>query len=322
MNFEVREFCPEDVTALIATFAKVYGPDYPVSVVYDPNHWISKNQTEDLFTYVAENADGRLAGLVSFYRVAPFPGLYEFGQLAIDPEFRRAGLGQRLCAEALERFSVQPVAAGVFGEMGCHWTASQSIVHHLEFVDTALEVGLFPAQTYSKEHQLSGRISALMAYRDLRDRAHPLHVPDRWRPLLQFCYQGLEVRRDWVECSSELHGSSRQRSEYLEGPALARLDFWECGADFESVLSQLERDYLELGAQVLQLALNLEDPRSLAAGEAAAARGYSCCGLLPRWFDGDGLLLQRNREKPSFGNDRIDGSKGKELAQRIELQWQ
>lgn len=322
MKVNVREFRPADADALIATFSKVYGPDYPVSVVYDPNHWISKNQTEELFTYVAESSDGRLAGLVSFYRVAPFPGLYEFGQLAIDPEFRRGGLGQGLCAEALQRFSVQPVASGTFGEMGCHWTASQSIIHHLEFVDTALEIGLLPAQTYSKEHQVSGRISALVSYRDLRDRPHCLHVPDRWRELLKFCYQGLEVERDWAECGEELHGSSRQRSEYMPGPAVARLDFWECGADFESLLSQLEVDFLGRGAEVLQLALNLEDPRSLAAGEAAAARGYCCCGLLPRWFDGDGLLLQRNREKPSFGSERIDGDKGKELAQRIASQWQ
>ena len=322
MNVEIREFRSQDADDLIATFSKVYGPNYPVPMVYDPNHWISKNQTEDLFTYVAESADGRLAGLVSFYRVAPFPGLYEFGQLAIDPEFRRGGLGQALCAEAVARFSTQPGAVGIWGEMGCHWTASQSIVHRLEFVDTALEVGLFPAQTYSKEHQVSGRISALIAFRDLRDRPHRVHVPERWRPLLKFCYQGLDIRRDWAESDQELHGHSRHRSEYLEGPALARLDFWECGSDFESVLSQLEQDFSQQGAQVLQLALNLEDPRSLAAGEAAAARGYSCCGLLPRWFDGDGILLQRNREKPTFGNERIDGEKGQEISRRIATQWQ
>ena len=260
---------------------------------------------------MAQAPDGSVNGLVSFYRVAPFGGLYEFGRLAVLPAHRQSGLGHRLLAFALEAFSKQPIASGVYAEMSCHWKVSQKMAHQLNFQEIALAVGLFPAP----EH----RVSALMAYFDMRDRAHKVHLPPRWKDLLVFCYDELGLQREMLHQGAPLSGSSQLQSTYLPGPRVARLDFQQTGQDFANLLTAAELAHPE--AQVFQVRLNLEDPRAIAAADLAYQQGYRCCGLLPRWFDGDGLLLQRNLAPAPFGNDQIASQRAKEMARRIEHQW-
>lgn len=305
MNVEVTPFQPSQVETVIEIFRDVYGGDYPLPAVYDRDFWITRNETNELFTYVATKGE-RVLGLVSFYRSAPYPGLYEFGRLAVRPEHRKAGLGHQLLARALEQFSKEPVASGAFGEMDCRWKVSQNMIHQLSFQDTALAVDFFP-----------GRTSAVLAYFDMRDRAHKVHLAPRWKELLVFCYEDLGLRREFVHQGQALRGRSEFRVSYAERLQVAHLDCSEPGEDFGQRLAEVE--FPE--AQVYQLRLNLEDPRSIAAAEAAFQQGYRCCGLLPRWFDGDGLLLQRNLAVPDWGHDQIASRRAQELARRIEFLW-
>lgn len=321
MNVEVKGFEPQHAEQVIATFRTVYGDDYPVDMVYDPAYWIRDNAGAALYTYVALAEDGRLAGLVSFYQVAPFSGLYESGQLAVGPEFRKGGTGMQLAREASRLFALEPAAAAAFCEMGCHWTVSQSISHQMGYRDVSFEVGLFPSQTYAKEHDVAGRVSAIIAYQNFRERRHAVYLPTACRELLEYCYSDLGLQRDFPQQGLGLEGLSRVQTTYLAAPAVARLNFHECGADFASRLDELEDEFLKQGAQVLQLILNLEDGRCPAAAALAQGRNYHCCGLLPRWFDGDGVLLQRNLQTPAFGHDKIASPKGKELASRIASAW-
>jgi len=311
MLAEFSDFQPAQVEGVLAAFRSVYGDDYADPRVYQPDYWIAQNQSQQLFTYVAQATDRTVSGLVSFYRVAPFEGLYEFGRLAVVPEHRQSGLGQRLLAYALEAFSKEPIASGVCAEMSCHWKVSQNMVHQLNFQDVALAVGLFPAP----EH----RVSAVMSYFDMRDRAHKVHIPPRWKELLIFCYDELGLQRERIHLGTPLSGSSQLQTSYLEGPRVARLDFLATGQDFATQLSEAERAHDQ--AQVFQLRLNLEDPRTIAAADIAYQSGYRCCGLLPRWFDGDGLLLQRNLAPAPFEHDHISSRRAQEMARRIEHQW-
>ncbi|MBN9414983.1 hypothetical protein ABS71_16740 [bacterium SCN 62-11] len=305
MNVEVIPFQPSQVETVIEIFRDVHGDDYPLPAVYDRDFWITQNETDELFTYLAVKGE-QVLGLVSFYRAAPFAGLYEFGRLAVRPEHRKAGLGHQLLARALEQFSKEPVAAGAFGEMDCRWKVSQNMIHQLSFQDTALAVDFFP-----------GRFSAVLAYFDMRDRTHKVHLPPRWKELLVFCYDDLGLRREFVHEGRALQGVSEFRVRSAERLQVVHVDCLEAGEDFARRLSEL--DFPQ--AQIYQLRINLEDGRAIAAAEAAYQLGYRCCGLLPRWFDGDGLLLQRNLVAPEWGHDQIASQRAQELARRIEFLW-
>jgi predicted GNAT family N-acyltransferase len=310
MNVEVSPFQETQAESLVQIFRAVHEDGYPLASVYERDFWIQGNANQELFTYVAQKGE-QVLGAVSFYRSAPFSDLFEFGRLIVLPEHRKAGLGHQLLACALEQFSKETNASGVFGEMDCRWKVSQNMVHQLNFQDTALAVGFFKDQDQ--------RFSAVLAYFDMRDRNHRVHLPPRWKDLLAFCYEDLGLRREFVHQGPPLTGSSRFQSGYAPRLQVAHLDCLEAGQDFAGALLEQQQRYPE--AQIFQLRLNLEDERAIAAAESAYQQGYRCCGLLPRWFDGDGLLLQRNLVGPEWGHDQIASRRAQELARRIEFQW-
>jgi ribosomal protein S18 acetylase RimI-like enzyme len=321
MNVDIRPFRPSQAEAVVAAIRSVYADDYPIAGVYDPQFWISQNQGPELYTFVAEGPAQEVLGVVSFYQVAPFGELYEFGRLAVRPEHRQSGLGLKLLSGALEHFSKESGAAGVLAELGCHWKVGQNMLHQLNFQEVALAVNMGPAETFAPERRSNQRFSAVLSYFDLRDRSQKVHLPPRWKELLFFCYGDLCLRRKQVDDGPALEGCCRLQSQYLVRAAVARLDFLQLGADFVPQLSQAQEDYQRQGAQVVQLHLNLEDPFSPAAAEAAFQLGYRCCGLLPRWFDGDGLLLQRNTQPPDLSHDQLSSQRAQELSRRVEFLW-
>ena len=77
------------------------------------------------------------------------------------------------------------------------------------------------------------------------------------------------------------------------------------GRDFLDVIGAFEGQSAKRGAKVFQVLVNL--------GEAWCGRGVSLLrerglflgGFLPRWFDSDGLLLQKVVELPSFESIRL-----------------
>lgn len=308
-----------DAEGLVSAFRSVYGQEYPVDMVYDPAYWVNENAGEGLFTYVSRTSQGQVTGLVSFFRTSPFGGLYEFGQLAVLPEFRRGDLGGKLLAYAMKAFAEEPTAAGAFTEVGCHWTVSQRMQSVLGYQETALAVDLLGAETYAKEHAVSQRISALVTFYSFRDRPHTIYLPPAWEALLGWIYEGVQGKRTFARSAAQPEGASQLASTYLEGPQLLRIDVSRPGADLSARLLELESGHE--GAPVVQLRLPLEDPTTPAAIEALARRGYRCCGVLPRWFDGDGLLLQRNRQPADFSGNKIHTPRGKELEQRIQAHW-
>jgi len=318
MEPEFRRFRASDAEAVIATFRTVYGDEYPVDFVYQPDYWVRQDQ---LYTYVASCDDGGVAGLVSFYRVAPFGGLFECGQLAVAPDWRKARLGKRLVRYALDSFVGEPVVQGIFAEMGCHWTVSQHMFASLDFQECAFAVELLGSETYAREHDVDQRTSAIVSYFDVRDRSQTLFVAPEDRPLLDWIYSGFSLQRQFAEHGQPLAGQSAIHKAYLAQPRLGRLDFSAVGADFEACLQESEIEFQQQGAALVQLRLPLEDPGCVSARRLAGSRGYRVCGLLPRWFDGDGLLLQLNWSPPDFSRDQIATERGRILAERIQHQW-
>lgn len=321
MIVDITPFRPAQAEGVVAAIRSVYAESYPIASLYDPLFWIHQNAGPALFTFVAEGPAEEVLGTVSFYQVAPFAGLYEFGRLAVRPEHRQGGLGLKLLSAALEHFSRESEAAGVLAELGCHWKVGQNLVHQLSFQEVALAVNMGPAETFAPERRSNERFSAVLSYFDLRDRSQKVHLPPRWKELLIFCYGDLCLRRELVDQGPPLHGNCRLQSHFLKAPAVARLDFLELGADFAQLLGQAQNDYQQQGARLVQLHLNLEDPLSLAAAEVAHQLGYRCCGLLPRWFDGDGLLLQRNLQPPDLSHDQLSSQRAQELSRRVEFLW-
>jgi hypothetical protein len=70
--------------------------------------------------------------------------------------------------------------------------------------------------------------------------------------------------------------------------------------DLIEYFSDIENDAISRKAVVLQVWIDRAKPRAGEAGEAPRKIGYFFGGVLPRWFDGDGVLIQKLLCPPYF----------------------
>ena len=71
-------------------------------------------------------------------------------------------------------------------------------------------------------------------------------------------------------------------------------------SDLSDEIASFERQARAAGRRMLQVVLDLGNPACGPAADLLRERGYWLGGLLPRWFDADGLLLQKSLDKPNF----------------------
>ena len=86
-------------------------------------------------------------------------------------------------------------------------------------------------------------------------------------------------------------------------------------------MKRLEQAGPGQGSTIMQVYLPLlprpRQPQSRACGH----RGYFLGGVLPRWFDGDGLMMQKLYAKPHFDTIRLYSQRAEKLLAFIKKDW-
>ena len=103
---------------------------------------------------------------------------------------------------------------------------------------------------------------------------------------------------------------------------MARLAVKQAGRDFDPTLSGLERDLAAQGVTVIQVWLNLAWPWVGKVVDRLRARGYFLGGLLPRWFDSDGLLMQKIGARPGWEEMQIYFERAQKIAALARADWE
>jgi len=102
---------------------------------------------------------------------------------------------------------------------------------------------------------------------------------------------------------------------------VVRIAVHEAGNDFADRISHLENQALARNIVVFQVWLNLTEPCAGDAVDILRDRGYFFGGALPRWFDGDGLLMQKLLCPPDFDNIVLYSEEAKQLLKFIQTDW-
>ncbi|MEN6490091.1 MAG: hypothetical protein ABFD66_14645 [Smithella sp.] len=96
----------------------------------------------------------------------------------------------------------------------------------------------------------------------------------------------------------------------------------EIGDHFTEAFRNLEVQAINKQAVVLQVYLNLTIPWVASAVNMLRDRGYFFGGALPRWFDGDGLLMQKVRCSPDFDDIVVESADAEKLLEIIQEDWE
>ncbi len=323
-SFQVDFFRPEDAEGIAQLFRAVYGEAYPIKTFYDPKALIRANASGECYSIVARTPAGEVVGVQHLFRSAPFKNLYECGAGLVLKECRQLGINRRMLAFLYEDWvPTKQNVEEVFGEAVCNHPYMQKTVLDAHHVETALEIALMPAEAYDKEKSSSGRVAALLIFRRYASRPHRVYIPAAYEQQLRFIYSGLDDIREICLAEETLPKNvlSHAEMQIFDFAQVARIAMNRVGQDFEDCLKDLESKTLMANALVIQLWLNLNTPWVGSAVDILRKKGYFLGGVLPRWFDEDGFLMQKLLCSPDFYEIRLHSGRAHRILEMIKQDW-
>lgn len=307
-TFTVDVLRPEDGWGVARLFYAVHGPSFPFETYYIPERLLEENRLGLVHSAVARTPTGDIVGYGSLFRSsAPYHGVYEIGSHIVLPAY--AG---RQTARMLQEFIRETLIAkhGVevfFSEAPCHHVVTQKFAAMSRLAECALEIGLMPASYYGLTDTPDSRVSMLLLFGAIKDACRTLFCPDIYRESMEYLLGGLGIDRATPPADETAPAglATRASVEYFEFAQVGRMHVAALGCDFPAALEAFEAQALKRGARVLQVFLNLGQAWNAEGVEVLRGQGYFLGGLLPRWFDDDGLLMQRVLDMPDVSSLKL-----------------
>ena len=159
-----------------------------------------------------------------------------------------------------------------------------------------------PAEAYAKEKSAPGRVAPLMTFRCYPPAPHRIFLPRVYEEELRWTYGRLDDERDLCLSDGKLSASIETQTDMqvFDFAAVARIAISRSGADLQTRVADLEKNAREKNVVVFQAWVNLTEPWAGETVETLRQMGYFFGGALPRWFDGDGFLMQKLECPPDF----------------------
>lgn len=322
--YAIDRFRPEDAEGVAQLFRSVYGDGYPVATYVEPALLIRENASGHVISSVARTTDDEIVGHNALFNSAAHPGTYESGAGVVHQVHRGGkGIFTRLVAHGLELAETLPSVDAVFGEPVCNHPFSQKITIKLGFTTRALEVDLMPVEAYHEEGSASSRVAAFIDFRTIRKKPHTVYLPHAYRQVLEFLYAGLDDQRDFRLAGTTVPAQriTNLQLHVFDFASLARVVVQDTGLDFQAGMNQLEAALEEKKIMVTQIFLNLAEPWVWQAVEILKQRGYFLGGVLPRWFDTDGLLMQKTRKAPDWDRICTHAQRHRQILSLVREDW-
>lgn len=289
-KFVVDEFRPEDAEGVAQLYYTVYGEAFPVDHVYDPDELVRLEKAGAHYLIVGRTEAGDVVGLYAMFRNPPGEHVMEAGSWMVHPEYRSSTLALRLANRLHQNIPEHLGLYGLFGQSVCDHVMTQKLGVRYNVLSCALEVEVLEPRPEENEGWSAGRISLLDQFQCLRDNPHAVVPPGQYEDTLRTLYQTMGLQRELLEDGPPAESTESQVAAH-DAASYARMTVTTIGRDFPDVCTQMAADHS--GRHVLQIILPLWQPGITLAVGAARKAGFFLGGVLPLWFDRDGLLLQR-----------------------------
>lgn len=321
-SFEVGRMLPEDAWGVARCFFAVYGEHYPFDVNYIPEKLIEANRVGDVHSVVARTENGDIIAYGALFRSsAPSPKVYEDGQATVIPEYRSTFAV--LCIQDYILNDLVPCEDidQIFGESVCNHIITQRMLVIEDFIETGMEIGLLPAEAYRNPEFPNDRISTVLSFRRVRDEMRTVYVPPEYAQVLDYILSGLDISRKVVASEKEIPSAMAMSTEletrFFDFAKVARFSAHRVGKDFPEVLATAEKEAQSQGIQVVQVYVNLGEAWSGRATSVLREKSYFFGGFLPRWFDTDGMLMQKLVALPNFDSIKLFSQRSKDILEVI-----
>ena len=290
---EVRAGTPEDAEAIAQLLYQNYHLSYVHADFYRPRYLIAGFATGELLSAVAVH-DGQVVG---HHALMPLPGIpsAETGAAVVHSAYRGLGLFGRMFEHTLGA-AVEGGFASVFGDAVTIHPVSQRVEASHGYRETALQLGMVPAQTTMRGFGGAGpprRTATLRSYRPLDAGRRQAVLPTAYRAMLEGIYANvglsLEAGAEQTPVEGDAVTSSIDQPRSL---GFLRVRRWDEQSD--AALKRVVRDLLSRHVDVVYADVDLAAVEAVDEAAAAANElGFFVSGLILHGVDGhDHLRLQ------------------------------
>jgi hypothetical protein len=294
-SYTIRRLKPDDAVQVSRCVYRVYGYTYPNEDIYYPERISGLNESGELISAVALDAEGTVVGHYALER--PRQGLVaESGQAVVAPAHRGRRLMERM-RTLLEEEAVRLGLVGVFGQPVTSHTFSQHVNEGFGSRVCGVTLGLVPRSFTCKKTDfevLQQRESTMLYFKYLRSPGKALvAAPARHSQILGRIYAHLGVEIEPVG-PGPLEGHGEVAVTYDRSWGFGVIRALRLGADTPAVVDLARRSLLSIaGAEAVYLELPLAQPGAPEACEKAESSGFFFSGVGPSLAaDGDALRLQ------------------------------
>ncbi len=323
-NIKLALFHPEDAQDICNIYREIYGDDFPISYVYDPEEIIKRYDGINHRTAIARSGEGEFAGMASMCRSAHNPLLYEAVQLMVKKKFRESGVAQCLADTIHNDFPEQIALDAQFIEALCNHTISQRVTVSHDFMFTGLELEWLQSVNFDNskkpEHNKPERnISLLLTFRMYSDSAHEIFIHPAYEDFVKGICRDLKATRTFRNDIIPGMDTTENTVDIIKEAGIATLAVTKAGADLPEVLARFEA---EAKSCQLHVQIDISHPWAPWAIDIMRQKGFFLSGYLPLWFKGDGLMLQKLTVAPDFTLPRFFTQKGELIMQAVQNDYE
>lgn len=320
-TFVVDRFRPEDALGVAQLFMAVYGPSYPVDSYYDPEWLVAANERGDVNSVVARTPTGDIVAHGALYRSSPpNPRLLEYGQMIVRMNYRRTFAAFKIHKYLHGVLMPSLAPDGMFGETVTNRMETQKLSAVAKCVPMAFELDLMPGEAYEVENSARGRVSCATFFFPWRDAPQTICVPRRYKETVAFLLADSGLQRTLRVDEVRPEAPTRMEGRTFAAAGVTRVNVFHAGVDFPEVIQAWEREARAQGVLVHQIFLSMAEPESAWAAEWLHNHGYFLGGLMPWWFGGDGLLMQKVESETDYEGIHLYIPKTRSLLERIRAE--
>lgn len=303
-EFVVDDFRPEDSQGVARLYYEVYGDSFPVDYVYDPKEIARLNAGIDLHQVVSRTQSGDVVGLYALFRNPPGRHIMEAGSWIVHPAYRNTTMAMRMARKIHLHPPERLGLNAIFGQSVCNHLLTQRMSKLFGALECALEIEAMPPKPDSLGGLAEGRVSLLDGELVFHGQFHEVYLPEQYAEALRAMYASIGLEREFALDSTPEPESKTVFSMLAIGEAgPVKMTVEEPGRDFARCLAAMESEHPE--RHVYQILLPLARRGCCLAVQEARKAGFFLGGILPLWFDRDGLLLQKVAGEPDISRIRL-----------------
>jgi N-acetylglutamate synthase-like GNAT family acetyltransferase/anti-sigma regulatory factor (Ser/Thr protein kinase) len=290
---EVRAATSQDAEAIAQLLYENYHLSYVHADFYRPRYLKAMLESGGLLSTIAVH-DGRV---IAHGALMPLPGVSsaESGAAVVHSAYRGLGVFGRLSGHTLDT-AIERGLASVFGDAVTIHPFSQRVERSNGYFETALQLGMVPAQTTMRGFGGEGprrRTATLRSYRPFDDQPRGIALPAVYRELLEGVYANvgltIESRTEPAPFDGDAVAIEIDEPRALGFLRLRRSE-GEAGSALKAAVHHLRSQHVDVAyADVDLMAVNDVNEATAALNEL----GFFAAGLVLHGLDGhDYLRLQ------------------------------